>query len=92
MARKGDARMIEMSTGTYAIAAPDLELYNPITLLPASGAPFATLQEASGPVLGLAAVLNGEALAVGCCMTRVRGFLSRIPALPGTNGWGKLVP
>jgi WD40 repeat protein len=58
-------RSIEVSTGTYAVAAPDMELYSPETRVPASGKPFATLQEGSGPVLALAPVADDQ-LAVGC--------------------------
>jgi WD40 repeat protein len=65
LARKG-APAVEIHTGTYAVAAPDLEMYSASPLVPASGKPFAQLQETSGPVLGLAALPGRPELAVAC--------------------------
>jgi ferric-dicitrate binding protein FerR (iron transport regulator) len=63
--RKG-ARAVEIHTGTYAVAAPDLEVCRAAPLVPASGKPFAQLQEGSGPVLALAALPGRHELAVAC--------------------------
>jgi WD40 repeat protein/ferric-dicitrate binding protein FerR (iron transport regulator) len=63
--RKGDARSIETSGGTYVVTAPDMEVYHSAPLVPASGKPFATLQGGSGPVMAAAAIARGRGLAVG---------------------------
>lgn len=64
--RKGDAKSIETSGGTYVVTAPDMEVYHSAPLVPASGKPFATLQEGSGPVMALAPLHGRRNLAVGC--------------------------
>jgi ferric-dicitrate binding protein FerR (iron transport regulator) len=64
LSRKGD-RPIEIGTGSYAVAAGDGEMISAAPMVPSSGAPYATLEEGSGPVMALTAV-GPHALAVGC--------------------------
>jgi hypothetical protein len=65
LARKG-APAVEIHTGTYAVAAPDLEVHAPAPLVPASGKPFALFQESSGPVLGFLALPGRREQAIAC--------------------------
>jgi anti-sigma factor RsiW/sugar lactone lactonase YvrE len=63
--RKGETRTFEIHTGSYAVADGEGEVINPVPMLPTSGKPYATLDDGSGPVMGLAAAGN-DMLAIGC--------------------------
>ena len=65
LARKG-ARAVEIHTGTYAVASPDLDFYSAAPLVPVSGKPFAELLEGSGPVLALTDLPGRPELAIAC--------------------------
>jgi WD40 repeat protein len=67
----GDSRVTEMDSGTYAISAPDMEVYRSTALLPMSNEPLARFEDPSGPVVALA-VLPGDQMAVGCWNGAIR--------------------
>lgn len=66
LSRKGDDRPIEIQDGSYAVASPDLEVFRSAPMLPSRRDPAAIFEEPSGPVLGLAPVDQGRALAIAC--------------------------
>jgi ferric-dicitrate binding protein FerR (iron transport regulator) len=87
-ARKG-ARAVEIHTGTYVVAGPDLEVYSAAPLVPASGKPFAQMQEGSGPVLGLAALPGRRELAVACWSGLVKFWDTRSKRVTGAVDAGQ---
>jgi WD40 repeat protein len=72
--RKGDARAIEMSGGTYAVSASDMEVFSPAPLPPGARKPLATIKEKSGAVMALAPLDGGRTLAVGFGNGQVKLF------------------
>lgn len=71
----GESRSIEVQTGIYAVATNDTEVQNSGPMLPTSSKPSAVLEDASGPVLGLALAKPGasrESLAVACWNGQVK--------------------
>lgn len=66
LTRKGGETAVEIEDGTYAVASPELEVFRPAAMIPAGREPAAVLDEASGPVLGLAPLEQGKILAVAC--------------------------
>jgi sugar lactone lactonase YvrE len=71
LSRKGE-RPIEIASGTYAMATPELEILRSAPMLPTSQKPSAVFEEPSGPVLGLASLEQGRLLAVACSNGQVK--------------------
>jgi WD40 repeat protein/ferric-dicitrate binding protein FerR (iron transport regulator) len=62
---RANPRTFEISTGSYAVADGAGDVIHPAPLLPSNGKPYATLDEGSGPVMGLASA-GPDMLAIAC--------------------------